>query len=68
MTRMTGVDWLARMTVMTGITGMTGMTEIEQMKQGTIMQVQGAFVSVKQLVKQNSSLLVQLPVVISYTV
>ena len=29
MTRMTGVDWLARMTVMTGITGMIGMTEIE---------------------------------------
>ena len=59
MTRMTGVDWLARMTVMTGITGMTGMTEIEQIKQGTIMQMQGAFVSVKQLVKQNSSLLVE---------
>ena len=45
---MTGVDWLARMTVMTGITGMTGMTEIEQIKQGTIMQMQGAFGSVKQ--------------------
>ena len=59
MTRMTGVDWLARMTVMTGITGMTGMTEIEQIKQGTIMQMQGAFGSVKQLVKQNSSLLVE---------
>ena len=29
MSRMTGVDWFARMTVMTGITGMTGMTEIE---------------------------------------
>ena len=60
MTRMTGVDWLARMTVMTGITGMTGMTEIEQIKQGTIMQMQSAFVKqlVKQLVKQKSSLLV----------
>ena len=51
MTRMTGLDWLARMTVMTGTTGMTGMTEIEQIKQGTIMQMWGAVVSVKQLNK-----------------
>ena len=29
---MTGMNWLARMTVMTGVTVMTRMTEIEKMK------------------------------------
>ena len=63
MTKMTGMNWMARMTgltVMNGITVVTMMTKMQWLKQGTIiiMQMQSAFVSVKQFVKQDSSLLV----------
>ena len=37
---------------------MTRMTEMQEMKLGTIMQMSSAFVSLKQFVKQDSSLLV----------
>ena len=52
MTRMTGMNL---MTGMTRTTEISGMTEMQQMKQYTIMQMQGAFVSVKQFVTQDSS-------------
>ena len=58
MTRMTSMNWMARMTVMNGITVVTRMTEIKSTKLSTIMQMQSAFVSLKQFVKQDSSLLV----------
>ena len=58
MTRMTGMNWIARMTVMNGITVVTRMTEIKLTKLSTIMPMQSAFVSLKQFVKQDSSLLV----------
>ena len=58
MTQMTGMNWIARMTVMNGITVVTRMTEIKSTKLSTIMQMQSAFVSLKQFVKQDSSLLV----------
>ena len=59
MTRMTGMNWMARMTVMNGITVVTRMTEIKSTKLSTIMPMKSAFVRLKQFVKQDSSLLVQ---------
>ena len=56
-TRMTGTTGMARAIGMTVVTGITKKTEMQQIKQGTIMQMQGAFVSQKQVVKQDSSLL-----------
>ena len=60
MTTMTGMTRITVITEMAGITRITeisGMTEMQQMKyKGTIMQMWGAFVSVKQFAKQDSSL------------
>ena len=39
MTRMTGMNWIARMTVMNGITVVTRMTEIKSTKLSTITQM-----------------------------
>ena len=36
---MTGMNWMARMTVMNGITVVTRMTEIKSRKLSTIMQM-----------------------------
>ena len=52
MTRMTGMNWMARMTGMTVMNGITVVTL------DTIMQMQSAFVSLQQCVKQYSSLVV----------
>ena len=49
---MTGVNWLVRMS------GMTVMNEMQQLKQGTIMQMQDAVVTVKLFFTQDSSLIV----------
>ena len=53
MTRITGMNWMARMT---GMTVMNGITVVTRM--GKIMQMQSPFVSLKQFVNQDSSLLV----------
>ena len=55
MTRMTGMNLMTGITGMTRMTEISGMTEMQQMMQCTIMQMQGAFVSVKKFVKQDST-------------
>ena len=55
MARMTGMTVMTGTAGVTRVTEMSGMTEMQQMKQYTIMQMQGAFVNVKQFVTQDSS-------------
>ena len=49
MTRMTVMNWMTRMTGTIVMTGMTRITKMYYMKQGIIMEMQGAFCQCKTI-------------------